>query len=89
MIQNEAIKPKPVRASRAEVNYLTATNARALQSRIERYWRARGYLGIKTWLEAGPGLTDNNTEKLMYFVRSNIGPNGFPPRFASGVKKAA
>jgi hypothetical protein len=52
----------------------TRTGAGLLSQKIEAYWRARGFEGIRVRREPMKGEPD------MYQVRSNIGANGFPPR---------
>jgi hypothetical protein len=64
-------------------NFLTEPNARKLAKRIERYWAERGY-DCKT--EIVDHISDEATRPppherhTIYCVRSNIGPDGFPPR---------
>jgi hypothetical protein len=67
-------------------NYLTSRGAQRLAKRIERYWQERGYAGIQTNLV--PYIIDeavrgHGERKTLYFVRSNIKGNGFPPREAA------
>jgi len=74
---------KPKARNWSGPNYFTEQNARILRDWIERHWHSRGYLGVRTWLEPrwiegepiggkpGPGS---------WYVRSNIGPKGFPPK---------
>jgi hypothetical protein len=44
---------------------------------IRQYWYAQGYLGIKTEVIYTPG---GRRFAPLWGVRSNIGPNGYPPR---------
>jgi hypothetical protein len=66
------------------VNNLTEFEAQKLRARIERYWRARGYDGIKTrweYMSRHDVAPEEKTGSLDWWaVRSNIGPSGFPPR---------
>jgi hypothetical protein len=67
-------------------NYLTSRGAQRLAKRIERYWQERGYAGIQTNLLPyiiDEGMRERGEHKTLYFVRSNIGPLGFPPREAA------
>ena len=50
--------------------------AEKIAADIEAYWRRRGYPGIRVRIMAERDKKSN----LIYGVRSNIGPNGFPPR---------
>jgi hypothetical protein len=64
-------------------NFLTEPNARKLAKRIEQYWRKQGYAGIKTHIVEH--ITDETTRErwdrhTIYCIRSNIGPDGYPPR---------
>lgn len=64
-------------------NTLTKVGAERLARRIEDYWRKRGYTGIKTKIDGH--IVDNvllepGERRTIFFVRSNIGPLGFPPR---------
>jgi hypothetical protein len=53
---------------------LTFASATRLASKIEQHWRARGFALIQASARRIPYSVDE------YEVRSNIGPNGFPPR---------
>lgn len=54
---------------------LTLEGARILALRIEDYWRTRGYFAIEARIEH-----DGWRHKKPFFgVRSNIGPDGYPP----------
>ena len=46
---------------------------------IRNYWLARGYAGIRVWVEAQgrPGRSE-----LLHIIKSNIGLQGFPPKVA-------
>jgi hypothetical protein len=71
----------------AERNSMTRLGAQALCQKIERYWRKRGFLGIETYLlhqKVTPAYSPHGDQEF-YFVRSNIGPSGFPPLFANRV----
>ena len=67
-------------------NYLTSRGAKKLTKWIEDYWKNRGYVGIQTSLVPhilDEGLREDGERKTLYFVRSNIKGNGFPPREAA------
>lgn len=55
------------------MDYFSKHGAAVLASRIESYWRARGFAGIvaERYRLDFPGF---------WGVRSNIGHDGFPPR---------
>lgn len=62
-----------------DISYLNERGAKKLARKIEDYWKKRGYYGIETWVidqvcnaKSGP--------ETFYFVRTNIGANGFPPK---------
>ncbi len=48
-----------------------------LAQRIEDYWRERDYPAIQVEVEEVPVV--GNKAFLTYLLRSNIGPDGFPP----------
>lgn len=52
----------------------TAAGAKYLANMIESYWTQRGYPRIAATTYPIPN------EPGLYGVRTNIGPNGFPPR---------
>jgi hypothetical protein len=63
-------------------NHFTARGAEKLAKRIERYWKERGYAGIKAHIVehiVDLELLERGERRTIYFVRSNIGPLGFPP----------
>jgi hypothetical protein len=63
-------------------NHFTERNAERLAKRIEKYWKERGYAGIKTHIVehiVDEGIRERGEHKTLFFVRSNIGPLGFPP----------
>jgi hypothetical protein len=68
---------------------LTESGARGLARMIESYWRGRGYLGIKCRVEHEviecEARGDDYRPHAVFFVRSNIGPTGFPPRHPETV----
>ena len=42
---------------------------------------SRGFLGIKVWMEKVSGESQGlNNRTNVYIIRSNIGPDGYPPR---------
>ena len=53
--------------------------AERIASRIREYWIGRGYLGI---VAEPVVLVDRlgRNRRLIWGVRTNIGPDGFPPR---------
>jgi hypothetical protein len=64
-------------------NTLSEAGAKRLARKIEDYWRARGYAGIKTKIAdhiVDGALLEPGERRTIYFVRSNIGALGFPPR---------
>jgi hypothetical protein len=64
-------------------NNLTEAGAKRLARKIEDYWRKRGYTGIKTKIVDhvdNDALLEPGERRTIFFVRSNIGPRGFPPR---------
>ncbi len=62
-------------------DYMTNEGAAHLARTIRRHWRLRGYRGIEVRIEPvrGEGLEGDDYH---YQVRTNIGPNGYPPREA-------
>ena len=61
-------------------DYFTRAGAERLSGRIVDYWKLRGYFGIEiTLVEHKLTLPGEKESKVLYFVRSNIGPKGFPP----------
>lgn len=62
-------------------DFLSHDGARLLAQRIRQYWLEQGYPGIQTKLDA---VDIQNVklggEAILYCVRSNIGPDGFPPK---------
>jgi hypothetical protein len=69
--------------STRNTNTLTAAGARRLAHKIEDYWQARGYAGVKTKIVdhiVDNALLEPGERRTIYFVRSNIGLLGFPPR---------
>ena len=67
-----------------DVNWLSPSMAAQMAQKIRHYWIGRGYLGIKTWIEplafVGPDVNGDKIGDKCKVIRSNIGPNGFPPR---------
>jgi hypothetical protein len=66
-------------------NSPTEGGAKRLARKVEAYWQTRGYFGIKTKIVAhvDDALLEPSERRTIYFVRSNIGPLGFPPRVAA------
>jgi hypothetical protein len=58
-----------------ETDSLTFTGATALADRIRKYWAARGYPNVKTFVTK---ISIGEQGSTFYCVRSNIGPKGFP-----------
>lgn len=54
----------------------TPAGAAELAEKIVDYWRARGFPLIKAWVDDVARFSNAS----IYGVRSNILPNGFPPR---------
>ena len=49
--------------------------------RIREFWYEQGYLGIETEVIYSPGGFKNGKWfQPAWGIRSNIGPNGYPPR---------
>jgi hypothetical protein len=65
--------------NRASADWMTMENARTLASKIEKYWQAAGYAGIKCWAERQQ--VSGQLEGSICVVRSNM-IGGFPPRLA-------
>lgn len=64
------------------LDLFSSYGAGRLAKHIEDYWRARGYAGIVAErYEIGVGEA--------WGVRSNIGPNGYPPRIREGAPSTA
>lgn len=63
-------------------DYSTFIGARMLAHQIEDYWRCRGFVGIKTQVidEGARQNTHTCGGHIVWGVRSNIGPDGYPPR---------
>jgi hypothetical protein len=61
---------------------MTAQGANALAARIREFWQARGYHGIETRVVSVDRCRSQSRPEveIIYCVRSNIGPNGFPPK---------
>jgi hypothetical protein len=73
-------------------NTLTAAGAKGLAHKIENYWRKRGYAGISTKIIdhiVDNELLEPGERRTIYFVRSNIGKLGFPPRKGGAGKPTA
>ena len=65
-------------------DYMTQRGAEALCKKILDYWKDKGFHGIRVHLERElVKLPGDSHDNALYFVRSNIGPTGFPPLFAS------
>jgi hypothetical protein len=59
---------------------LTKYGAEILVEQIVSYWRSRGYHGIDVRAYKFIDRNDKGQESLCYGIRSNIRPNGYPPR---------
>lgn len=55
----------------------TKTQAEEQAQMIREYWIERGFLGIEVRLEFHPCRADRGPS---YNVKTNIGPNGYPPK---------
>ena len=55
-------------------------NERNLATKIYEYWMERGFAGIKPEIRRVEELTLTGGKVTYSAVRSNIGPNGYPPR---------
>jgi hypothetical protein len=64
---------------RASADWMTMENARSLADKIEKYWLAAGYAGIKCWAERQQ--VSGQIDGSICIVRSNM-ICGFPPRMA-------
>lgn len=58
---------------------LTEGGARGLAHKITRYWQRKGYKGIAVRIEPIETIR-LRADEILYTVRSNIGPLGYPPR---------
>jgi hypothetical protein len=56
---------------------MTYADAAFVAEKIEMYWRARGYLGIRTWIERRKAHVQAWDG---WDVRSNLGADGYPPK---------
>lgn len=66
--------------------HMNFPGATALAQRIEQFWRDRGYHGIKTFIEANECVERKaGGGHMLYSVRSNIGPLGYPPAVPARV----
>jgi hypothetical protein len=54
--------------------------AERLASRIREHWIGRGYLGIVAEPVVLVDRFGTRSRRLIWSVRTNIGPDGFPPR---------
>ncbi len=65
-------------------DWLTRPNAEDLASRIEQYWKLRGYYGIRTWVEPfeWKGMGKRRHGEKLWAVRSNM-IGGLPPKEAT------
>jgi hypothetical protein len=61
-------------------DWMSNEGAAHLAKTIRRHWMLRGYKGIEVRIEPVRGDVD---EDFHYQVRTNIGPNGYPPRQAA------
>jgi hypothetical protein len=68
----------PMAAETIGVDGLTFGGAQVLADKINRYWRERGYGGIRTQLVKLKVDTVKNGRIQYYAVRSNL-VRGFPP----------
>jgi hypothetical protein len=57
-----------------EADYYSKFGAGALVTQIVNYWTGRGFHGIVCTRYQDPDFP------TLWFVRSNVGPNGYPPR---------
>jgi hypothetical protein len=58
--------------------------AKGLALDIENWWLSRGYHGIRAWTVAQAMPIGKGEVEELYFVRSNIGADGYPPRSEGG-----
>ena len=71
----------PILLNRYGTDGFSAYGAGRLRSKIHDYWIRRGFLGIKVWMEKVSGESQGlNNRTSVYIIRSNIGPDGYPPR---------
>lgn len=67
-----------------EAEDLTDTTSKSgasiIAASITSYWRGRGYPSIKAWIEPTSFEDPSLYPEQTYTIKSNIGPNGFPPR---------
>jgi hypothetical protein len=70
--------------------FLSEPGAKRLAHRISTYWKSRGFYGIKTFVLKldVPHRKRPGQVQPVYFVRSNIGPRGYPPRDITGDRAA-
>lgn len=61
------------------IDYMTNDGAAHLARTIRRHWKLRGYRGIDVRIE--PVL--DGVAEYRYQVRTNIGPDGYPPKSAA------
>ena len=54
--------------------------AEQIAARIKEYWRARGYAGIAASISRRNTGSRTADQRYVWEVRSNIGPNGYPPQ---------
>jgi hypothetical protein len=60
---------------------LSRVGATYLAAKIEEYWKGRGFNGIRAAAyEIRDRLVTGTGSSIVFGVRSNIGPNGFPPK---------
>ena len=59
---------------------ISERGAEQLASRIRAYWIGRGYLGIVAEPVAVVDRFGSRNRHWIWGVRTNIGPDGFPPR---------
>ncbi len=64
-------------------DWLREPAARELAAKLERYWKSRGYYGIRTWVEPfeWKGMGKRRHGERLWAVRSNM-VDGYPPRNA-------
>jgi hypothetical protein len=61
-------------------NMISEHGAQRLASRIRDYWVGCGYLGIVAEPVVLVHAVGSRNRRLIWSVRTNIGPDGFPPR---------
>lgn len=59
--------------------WLNRSDAAVMADQIERYWKHQGYYGIRTYLVRRKGIEGVQDG---WEIKSNIGPDGYPPRDA-------